>query len=145
MLICNFCGEIFENYPTYKQTHGNSYAEEVANEHCPCCNHGDLVEAEKCPLCDEWAEKDKMQNMGGVCDDCLDGYAIPEYAVEYGDYNREEVCVNGFIKFVLTEKEINDVLFAYMRKNTEKFSKKASAYCLNDKQAFGEYIFNTEK
>lgn len=145
MLICNFCGEIFENYPTYKQSHGNSYAEEVVNENCPCCNRGELVEAEECPLCYEWTEKEKMQNTGGVCEDCLDGYAVPKYAVEYGEHNREKVAINGFIKFALTEEEINSALMTYLRKNTKKFADKARPYCLEDKQSFGEYILNAEK
>ena len=144
MLICNHCGRTIEDYPTYKQTHGNSYEEEVANENCPYCNRGELVEAEKCPICDEWTSKSQLDEFGGVCDECISDYALPEYAVEYGDNNREHVCINGFIKFALTEEEINAVLISYVRKATHKFADKVKPYCLNDKSAFGEYITKTE-
>lgn len=144
MLICNHCGRTIEDYPTYKQTHGNSYAEEVINENCPHCGRGEFVEAKRCPCCREWESEEKLLQSGGVCEDCLDGYALPEYAVDFGDNNREEITVNGFIKFALSEIEINNVLFDYLKKHPKNYAHKARAYCLNDKSAFGEYIANTE-
>ena len=145
MLICNHCGRTIEDYPTYKQAHGNSYEEEVVNENCPYCNRGELVEAKRCAICDEWTAKDELIQNGEVCDECLNGYATPEHAVEYGATHRDDIHINGFIKFCLTEDEINNILMAYMRKTPHKFVDKAKPYCLEDKFAFGWHIYNTEK
>lgn len=68
---CTACGEIhtenemdaYVEYDTGEGGYGNAmYAILI----CPECGSEDLVEAVKCPVCNEWYDPDD----GGICKDC---------------------------------------------------------------------------
>lgn len=69
MYICNECGTLVEDLPTYKEYHpyGDSYAVEIlSDDRCIC--GGEFEEAERCEDCQEYFVSDSLTD--GLCADC---------------------------------------------------------------------------
>ena len=66
MLICNNCGEVFDEPKIERETHGLDCPPYEAIAVCPHCEDTDICEAKKCERCGEYfAELDE-----GLCDVC---------------------------------------------------------------------------
>jgi hypothetical protein len=69
MIICNDCGNHFEEPKIHKEHHpyGMGSAVEVFAV-CPYCNSTDIDEAEQCEECYEWVSVKEFD--GGLCKNC---------------------------------------------------------------------------
>lgn len=139
--ICNECGHLIDRLPSYRY-HGDNllggYMDEVDNS-CQVCNLGQYQYAESvCAICGEPNIREKLYRH--ICEECLAEYAIPEYAIEYGQNRMCDISVNGFIRFALTDKEINEILMKHINLNPKKYASLVKKYCFDDKADFAEFI-----
>jgi hypothetical protein len=145
MLICTHCGKTYEGaLPTCIEIHGhtslgNTIEEIGVDTLCPHCKKGELVVATKCRVCDDYFYD---ENDYKVCDDCLDKNKTLETALAIGEENTTDVYVNGFVKTLLGDKRINDILVEYVRKTyTDSIIKKRIVdYCEEDPIYFAEWV-----
>jgi hypothetical protein len=158
MFICRDCGDVHgEENIGYSNSYlctidGIGYSERVMGD-CPTCG-GELEEAYKCEVCEEYNTEDnsykvlkwctdsvlKIRN-ACVCTDCLKRKATPKMALKVGNYelNKEKIELNGFLADTFTTKEIEEILTKeLMRKGT--IITKAKEYCLNDMSSFAEWV-----
>ncbi len=141
MLVCTSCGVVRheETLNTYEEIHGmtsmgNFLAEERCDYTCEC--GGDLVEAKKCPICNEWYAKRE----GYICDECLDKGETVENALKLGDEEYSKVAINGFVKFYFSEDEINEILIEAAKSMCKPNDKKVAEYCERDIFYFKEWL-----
>lgn len=145
MLICTHCGKTYGGeVPTYLEIHGytslgNAIAETDANTLCPHCRKGELAIATKCKVCDEYFYD---ENHYHICDDCLDSHKTLDTALAIGEENTTDVYINGFVKDVLGDKRINEILVKYIRDNynDDLLKNRIREYCDEDKVYFAEWV-----
>lgn len=145
MLICTHCGKTYEGaLPTCIEIHGytslgNSLAEEYVNTLCPHCKKGEMVEATECKVCGEYFYDESNYK---VCDDCLDKSKTLDTALAIGEENTTDVYVNGFVKTVLGDKRINEILVDYIRAHYDDSTLKRRIinYCDEDRSYFAEWV-----
>ena len=114
MLICNRCGEVFEESEAdvkseYDCVRGNSFAS--GRDYylkCPRCGNDDLDEAEQCKCCEEWFREGELSNE--LCKECIADKKVLENALGYGETIKDQVSINGFWTTVFTPEEIEEVL-----------------------------------
>ena len=145
MLICTHCGKTYDGeVPTYLEIHGytsmgNAMAETCVDTLCPHCKKGELVEATECKACGEYFYDESNYK---VCDDCLDKNKTLETALAIGEENTTDVYINGFVKDVLGDKRINEILVQYIRDtyNDELLKKRIKDFCEEDEIYFAEWV-----
>ena len=145
MLICNHCGETFiGSLPTYTEVHGhtslgNTIGEVCYDYTCPFCKKGELVPATECKICGEWFDDSDKYH---ICESCLDNAKTLETALAIGEENTTDVYINGFVKTLLGDKRINEILVDYVRKTyTDSIIKKRIVdYCEEEPIYFAEWV-----
>jgi hypothetical protein len=112
--ICENCGEVFDEDDLV------TISEHTEHFGCPCCYEetdmsccycgGNLVEATKCPVCDEYMSDDKQ-----ICDDCYNSVLADEdKAIEtarYVNQEKETVEINSFLWYHFSKDEIEEILW----------------------------------
>jgi len=110
MFICESCGNTREELLTYKESRGNfpdgNNSEMVTD--CECSCGGNYVEATKCLSCGDWFND--SDNLGGICSSCFDKFADFENALDYGEEEKGNIHINGFLASQFTEIQINEIL-----------------------------------
>ena len=102
----------------------------------------DHEDQEQCVLCGNW--EDIIVNE--VCDDCLEKNTTLRNAIKFGEENKVNVEINGFIANVYSADEINRILKRNLEEDkTQTFEikqvlKEAENYCLKDKYDFSEFL-----
>ena len=157
MFVCLHCGHSFEEaHNRYNRRWSDS---DDSEQYCPNCGSEDIEEAEQCSICGEWHSEDALS--GGVCEKCLDKHATIENAIKWGEDEREEaekfmkyhsirpsqadclIPINGFLAYVYTPSEIDEILrkdFESLRKDfPAKAQEYASNYITDDPSAFAEW------
>lgn len=145
MLICTHCGKTYEGaLPTCIEIHGytslgNAITESGVDTLCPDCKKGELAVASVCKVCGDYFYD---ENNYHVCDDCLDKSKTLDTAIAIGEENTTDVYINGFVKTLLGDKRINDILVEYVRKTyTEDTIKmRIVDYCDEDPIYFAEWV-----
>ena len=146
MLICTHCGKTYEgNLPTYTEIHGytslgDALGETCVDDTCPFCKKGELVEATECKACGEWYYEE--YGYTHICESCLEKNKTLEMALAIGEENTTDVYVNGFVKTLLGDKKINEILMDYVKFHftTDKVKKAIVDYCDEDKYYFAEFV-----
>ena len=138
MLVCEDCGRTYseDSLVYFTERHGLSAAETRGEKfsyyRCDC--GGELEEATRCSVCGDWANK------YGVCRFCLDNNESLDTAIDIGEKNKDEVSINGYVAFALTEDEINSILIEHLKKSHDRSSKKIKEYCEEDMWYFSGYL-----
>lgn len=130
--ICEECEKVIdeEELETYKEPHG-----EVFNMWCYC--GGEYVPAETCELCGEPC----LKIYSGVCAECLNDCAELEEAIDYGEQNKKEILINGYLAREFTLEEIELILMREVREEKRLGLKlKYEEFCLEDKCDFAEFL-----
>lgn len=135
MYKCLDCGMVFEEAIT---THEGGYPEEPTAA-CPYCKSIDLEEVFHCIKCGEWFADDDM--IGSICKDCLEKMLTNENAIQYGDEDRQEVTINGFMAWLYRGGEIEDILEADFRRTSPEWQRRmVKDYCMDSKYDFSEFL-----
>jgi hypothetical protein len=136
MLICNICGHIIdEDDLKYVR---EDYGEVHVDDTCKCCRKGQYGEAKECKICGELF--DSEDNIGDVCEDCIEKHETVGEALKYGEDCLDKVNINGFIAYALDEKKINEILTKYVEEHFTDHCKEVKDYCNDDKSAFSDYL-----
>ncbi len=126
--ICIHCGHHFEEH--YDPATG------TWEEYCPNCGSEDFEEAGHCIKCDEFFPLDKM--VGSICRDCLEKRMNDDTALAYGNDRKEAVELNGFLAYIFSASEIDEILKANMPKGY------ARKYITDDIYDFSEWEENND-
>lgn len=116
MYICERCGKIHEEVPTYEEDFGYDVgvgylsAKQTLVDYCSC--GGNIVEGTECEECGEVFEKNGEQT---ICDKCLEKYKTFDNAIKIGADYRIKVGINQFIRQCFSEDEINEILERELR------------------------------
>lgn len=138
MLVCEECGRTYseDSLVYFTERHGFSAAEtrgeKFSYSRCGC--GGELVEATRCSICGDWANK------YGVCKNCVEERETIDVALSIGEDNKDEVYINGYAAFLLSEAEINEILVDYIKRNAKENHKKIKEYCEEDMWYFAGLI-----
>ena len=147
MKICNICKNVIaDDDVRYKKSfigeygNGKIYHREMQTCHCG----GDFVDAIQCVECDDFFEESECIHDGfPICKKCFEKNATPSMAIEYAEYDgfgTDDVKINPFIAYCLSEREINEILKNEIRKNPKAFEKNAKEFCLDDPFFFSEFL-----
>lgn len=144
MYICENCGAICEDVPTYEEDFGYETgvgfrsACQTMDAECSC--GGGFVEAVECEECGEWFAKNGNQT---ICDECLEKYKTVDNALKDGKNEKWEIAINSFLVECFSVEEIEEILERELR-NTEKlgryFDKEAKKYFEDN-----DYLFSKVK
>lgn len=147
MLICSHCGKVVreedvEYTSIISERHNGirvQFDAATGYSNCPVCG-GNFVTATKCSVCGEWFD-DEEEGLN-VCEDCLIEEQTVKTALAIGAANMETVKINGFVKFALTEEQINEILCQYIKDNPKivDHSDKVVDYCEEDRSYFADFI-----
>lgn len=116
---CHNCGRRFEEPDFVTERHGLEVPPYEKMAVCPYC-HGYFEEMYQCKICGEWFIDGELTS--GVCDDCIYQHDTDiELLYKFGneEETKEAVKLNGFIASVLTEDEINEILFNQIKEINE--------------------------
>lgn len=118
MFICEHCGRIksAEEIQKHKSflchIDGSDYYEDEI-ERCEC--GGDFLEATPCEICGEnYLIADFITTP--ICKNCISTHFNLDTALKVGNTEPEKVTVNGFLQWMLDEKEIDKALIEYVKK-----------------------------
>ena len=116
---CHECDRQFEEPDIITETHGMTDGSCEKIGVCPYCK-GYYEPMYQCKICGEWFTDDELTS--GVCDDCIyqhDTDIELLYRLGNEEDAKETVTINGFIASVLTEEQINEILFKRIKEITE--------------------------
>lgn len=134
MWICNDCGAVFENPREYYE-HDTGYH----GMECPHCGSDDIDEAERCAECDEWVNENNLVN--GLCPACIERHASDYETVKaYGADRKEAVEINGFLAWVYSPEEIEEVLYRDLRKTETLKTNYAKRFATDDPDDFTDWL-----
>jgi len=134
MYICLHCGHEFEDIDRKHYDHGTG----VWEEYCPNCGSEDFEEAEQCDLCGDWHVAENVTN--GVCEKCLEESATVGNAVAFGNTDKQEVELNGFLAWAYTPDEIEDILINDLLKNKTLANDYVHQYITNDTFMYARWL-----
>lgn len=134
VLICEECGkvkhidEISSVSSFLCKINGVNYYEDLLE---PCECGGEFVKTKRCEICDGYMSEESSDV---ICEECVKKYGNKESALAFGDDEVETVDINGFLAYMLSEKEINDVLqkYAFAKYTKDKIRIMAKDYCSED-------------
>lgn len=106
-------------------------------------NFNDEPEMKTCPLCGEQFNAEYFEN--AVCDLCAYKNATYENALAWGKEEPREVEVNGFLAYVFTESEIEEILLRELEEKGNVLvagvrNLNAHKYCTEDIGAFADWL-----
>ena len=144
--ICKSCGEVVdEDELNTVRCKVSDYAGGSYQTFTECTCGGDYEEAKQCAECGEYFAEDEMS--GEYCTECLKEHATVENAIESGNEATEKVSVNGFVAFVFSEEEINEILVGALEKKIDSGTAGANAiidkardFCFDDATWFAEWL-----
>ena len=116
---CHECDRRFEEPDFITETHGLDTPPYEKIAVCPYCK-GYFEEMYQCKICGEYFTVDELTS--GVCDDCIyehDTDIELLYRLGNEEDAKETVKLNGFIASVLTEEQINEILYKRIKEITE--------------------------
>lgn len=148
MLICTRCGQVTAKEDTEYLSFQHEIQDgirvdvgyDIEYKPCKCCGSREYAKATLCKVCGKWFD-DEDEGLE-VCEGCIEKAETIDVALAMGEANLEPVNINGFIKFSLTEKEINSILCDYI-KTTPHIANRSSKivdYCEEDRGFFAEWI-----
>lgn len=150
--VCDTCGYVPEFMTTYKEEHNPNQLIDVYDLKCKNCKRGNYVEAVYCCDCEQPVNPDECYTIWSlkgdymICKECLENYAIPEFAIEFGETFMINRSINGYFSSALTDEEINEALMEYMKNHSEKFVGKAKRFCLKEEpEEFADFIVSNDK
>lgn len=116
MYICERCGKIHEELPTYEEDFGydvgigrvSAWQTMVGN--CSC--GGNIVDGAECEECGEVFEKNGEQT---ICDKCLEKYKTFDNAIKIGANYPVKVAINQFLLECFSTSEIEEILERELR------------------------------
>lgn len=117
MYKCVCCGHLFEDGEEKKvvDMHGFTNGAGETFNVCPVCE-GEYVEVDICPICNEWKEKEKMNN--GVCDSCINNQAYNvDVCYKIGSCEKVDVELNGFLMSLFDVEDIEMILMSKIKKS----------------------------
>lgn len=131
VMICEKCGKIrcIEDISTVRsflcEINGVDYYEDTLDT-CEC--GGDFVKTKRCDICDGYMSADSTDL---ICEKCATKYGNKEMALNFGEDESELVDINGFLAYLLSEKEINEVLqrYAFAKYSEDLLRVMAKDYC----------------
>lgn len=96
-----------------------------------------------CPICER--EYDEEDMMWSVCDSCLFAAETYENALAWGNEEKKEIEINGFLAYAFTSDQIEEVLREkldeYGNITIDRARKSyAEEYCYDDKSAFADWL-----
>lgn len=107
MWMCDRCKATFDE-PDTLLNGGGDWGEHVSV--CPECGHDSICE---CGICVSCGAPVPDESGECVCENCIKYHSNPTTALVYGDRRRDSVKINGFIAFLYSEAEINDILLSH--------------------------------
>lgn len=134
VMICEECGkvkhidEISSVSSFLCKINGVNYHGDLL-ETCEC--GGGFVKTKRCEICDGYMS---AESADVICEECVKKYGNKESALALGDDEAEAVDINGFLAYMLSEKEINDVLqkYAFEKYTKDQIRVMAKDYCSED-------------
>lgn len=146
MKICDRCEKAIEDDDVHMEKRflgycGDERQYQDFQEECEC--GGYYSDTVKCVNCGEYfPENDAIDIDYPLCRQCLSEFATVENAITYAQESivSSKVYINDFFSMIFSENEIFEILKAEIMKNPAIFEKAALEYCLNDINAFSDYI-----
>jgi len=144
--ICKSCGAVVdEDELNTVRCKVSDYAGGCYQNFTECTCGGDYEEAKQCVECGEYFAEDEMS--GEYCAECLKEHATVENAIASGNEATEKVSVNGFVAFVFSEEEINEILVGALEKKINSGTAGANSiidrardFCFDDATWFAEWL-----
>lgn len=135
MLICEDCGRLYDEYDVgcHREAHG-----EVRGDDCRC--GGTLIEAGMCHICGDYINPTEND----LCEDCIENGMTVENAIEIGEMNREEVELNGFFLSFMSQRDIEDILEAWVVENVKNGGEEIRKYIGDDMYYFEQFLIDKE-
>lgn len=146
---CHECDRRFEEPDIITESHG--FNDGIAEEHgvCPFCK-GYFEEMHECKICGEWFTDGELS--GGVCDDCIYEHDTDIdlcYKLGAEEDAQESIKINGLIASVLTEEQINEILWNRIKEINRIVNVSCYDFIDSDKSWFAEKLIkeknNAEK
>ena len=130
MLICEHCGEIYDedDVGSHYEEHG-----ELRGDGCRC--GGELVEAVRCPICDEYIPEGEH-----ICSKCYDDGMTVENAVKYGAEYPIQIAINGLVAELLSAQTINEILIDYIYEYYKDGCKEVRDYFETDPYDYTDFL-----
>lgn len=132
MYICESCGKIHKELPTYEEDFGYDVgvgylsAKQTLVDYCDC--GGNIVEGTECEECGEVFEKNGEQT---ICDKCLEKYKTFDNAIKIGANYPVKVAVNQFLLECFSISQIEEILareLAEAKKLGNTFTREVERY-----------------
>ena len=113
-LKCNECGHIFDDCERaiWKEAHGELFSG------CPICR-GSYEETKQCKICGGEFLEDEL-NGGCVCNECIEEHRKDfDICYKISINEKEEIKINALLASVLDVKEIETILYHYLKTKKE--------------------------
>ena len=95
-----------------------------------------------CKMCSKPIKEDDWD----LCEECIDKGKTFDNAYDIGNYWRENVNINGFLKHCFSQIEIDEILWAKFKSLPENEQKKLiDEYCEDDTYYFVRYLIEKWK
>lgn len=148
MFKCLECGHVFEEgeQAKWSESRGEFWGS-ACNEimsGCPLCQ-GDYAETKPCEICGAEHLEDEL--ISGVCCECIEDYSNNvEICYKVAEIEKENVKLNSFLASVLTTKEMEEILFNFVKQchSKNKGSIQTSDFINEDKYWFVERVKEIE-
>lgn len=81
--------------------------EDLLTDECPKCGR-EIVKTEQCGICKDYYNPDDLE--WEICEDCYEYYYTFENAINFGDKNKKQIEINGYLASEFDELQIEDIL-----------------------------------
>ncbi len=144
--ICNDCGKVLdEDELIISEDKVSDYAGGTYERSATCTCGGSCKEASRCIGCGEYFPDEELS--GGYCIDCLKESATVNNAIGCGNEEKSEIKINGFLAYLFSEKEIEEILKVALDKkinesdaNAMKAMDEAQDFCMDDACWFAGWL-----
>lgn len=101
----------------------------------------------QCPVCLKEYDEEDMDY--AVCDNCISKNATYENALAWGEKEKYEIEINGFLAYSFTVKEVEEILLRELNQDRNVFIKSARNslafdFCTDDQDAFADWLKERE-
>lgn len=142
MKMCDVCGKIYDEseIPLKKSFLGSVNGVELYEDEYQSCDcGGTFVDAVRCEKCGEYVTEEEQYY--GFCTTCINNFCGFETAKKIGKDNCEKVSINGFLAYVFSQKEIENILWnKLLSTGKDNIFSNAERYCKEDLIALTSYM-----
>ena len=110
MYECLICDRRFHEFDVQVDEFGGKKAV------CPYCK-GEIEDLYECKVCGGLYSDDELES--GVCRECIDKHTTFDNCIEFGNDCKVNVKINGFVAYVLSSEQINEILIREAKKANE--------------------------